>query len=864
MGTIKQLKYWAYKILPLVYDNSLSYYEVLSKVTAKLNEVINTTNELPDAISTEIEKQLKGDGNVFQNLFSGIVNAIATDEGEATYTANDKEGGEIVWINGTLYEVVRTMAAGTNYIVGTNIVPISIDTLLGDIVKTISTHNEYWNERASEAHDTNTYLWWKGVLYRADADVKVNDVLAIMATENGETTGQLTAVNVMDEVTQHYLEMHEADNNLQTQIDGNDGDIENLQNTVSSNKQSADNEVKRLDTRIDNIVAQSSTDNTEVVDARLGAAVLNEPTGTTYASLGAAIRGQVTELYNDLQVKYSTKFIQIAQGDATATYPSFASLPMNKGCLVWKGNFSHWPDATNVYSALDGIDTSAFYFTSISGTASNSQLVSGNVQNFSGYAIHALLIGSSHIYVLSCTSRHTIEINGSYYPSWSVAYRISNSSDLTALIATCSKYHMTQVTAGFASYNALSLLPASRAVLTQKMYFNQWADATNIYNELGGSDTSTCFIIPLVGTVSTDVLALGSSTEGFNGYSTYALLIFGGRIYLITCTNARTVLIDSTYYPTWSISQELARQTDLTSLSNTIENIQEEISNLPTTSSNIVVDNTGTKYRIQAENGQLILVPVMATNVLYIGNSLLTGFGTQGMAAPTVDYDYYHMLNEKLGNPTARKLAGASFESQTTASGATSWIETNITNNNNINVDNDLVIIQLGSNVNNETKINVWETSCKELLLAIKAKCPKATICMVSSWFMSGTTVPTIAKQATEDVGGVFVSIENMINNSEYTSRLGSVYTRQDVTTVSYDVTSFDVNEDDKTITLHFTISGTEYSPVLTYESYTSTGGIQVSITGYQQCITNVDVARHPGTNGFTEITNRIVKALSI
>ena len=37
---IKQLKFIAHKILPLVYDESLSYYEVLCKVVSKVNEVI--------------------------------------------------------------------------------------------------------------------------------------------------------------------------------------------------------------------------------------------------------------------------------------------------------------------------------------------------------------------------------------------------------------------------------------------------------------------------------------------------------------------------------------------------------------------------------------------------------------------------------------------------------------------------------------------------------------------------------------------------------------------------------------------------------------------------------------------------------
>lgn len=49
---IDKLKYWCHKILPLVYDDSLSYYETLCKTSAKLNEVIDSTNGLLAAWNT--------------------------------------------------------------------------------------------------------------------------------------------------------------------------------------------------------------------------------------------------------------------------------------------------------------------------------------------------------------------------------------------------------------------------------------------------------------------------------------------------------------------------------------------------------------------------------------------------------------------------------------------------------------------------------------------------------------------------------------------------------------------------------------------------------------------------------------------
>lgn len=47
---MKELRMWCYKVLPLVYDDSLSYYEVLCKLKAKINELISIIDDIPEAI----------------------------------------------------------------------------------------------------------------------------------------------------------------------------------------------------------------------------------------------------------------------------------------------------------------------------------------------------------------------------------------------------------------------------------------------------------------------------------------------------------------------------------------------------------------------------------------------------------------------------------------------------------------------------------------------------------------------------------------------------------------------------------------------------------------------------------------------
>lgn len=54
---IDQFHYYTQFILPLVYDDSLSYYEVLAKVTKKLNEVIDWANNYRDELYAYVDQK---------------------------------------------------------------------------------------------------------------------------------------------------------------------------------------------------------------------------------------------------------------------------------------------------------------------------------------------------------------------------------------------------------------------------------------------------------------------------------------------------------------------------------------------------------------------------------------------------------------------------------------------------------------------------------------------------------------------------------------------------------------------------------------------------------------------------------------
>lgn len=90
-------KFWCYKVLPLVYDDSLSYYEILCKMVTYINNLIETDklqNDEINKLKQEVQ-QVQNWINNFDTRFaeSIIASYLATmifvtisDEGYIIYT----------------------------------------------------------------------------------------------------------------------------------------------------------------------------------------------------------------------------------------------------------------------------------------------------------------------------------------------------------------------------------------------------------------------------------------------------------------------------------------------------------------------------------------------------------------------------------------------------------------------------------------------------------------------------------------------------------------------------------------------------------------------------------------------------------
>lgn len=178
-NSVSALKYWCYKILPLVYDDSLSYYEILCKVTEKLNEVISNTNNIPTIISEAVAS-----GGFLDNLQEQI--AELNDKDSKTATA-DRNTGELIWLNGDLFRITRPMLAGDQYIedgdgITGNIEKITFEEwskrFLNYVKTSITTNDQNYNIIADKAIKNGTLVWWGGTLYRTTKDIVLNEYLS--------------------------------------------------------------------------------------------------------------------------------------------------------------------------------------------------------------------------------------------------------------------------------------------------------------------------------------------------------------------------------------------------------------------------------------------------------------------------------------------------------------------------------------------------------------------------------------------------------------------------------------------------------------------------------------------------------------
>lgn len=88
INSTEKLRFWCQKVLPLVYDDSLSYYEVLCKIANTLNILIDNNNKLPEYIEEKIIEYVTSDD--FEDVLKKYMAHYVEDEHKIVF------GGDII------------------------------------------------------------------------------------------------------------------------------------------------------------------------------------------------------------------------------------------------------------------------------------------------------------------------------------------------------------------------------------------------------------------------------------------------------------------------------------------------------------------------------------------------------------------------------------------------------------------------------------------------------------------------------------------------------------------------------------------------------------------------------------------------
>jgi hypothetical protein len=207
--------------------------------------------------------------------------------------------------------------------------------------------------------------------------------------------------------------------------------------------------------------------------------------------------------------------------------------------------------------------------------------------------------------------------------------------------------------------------------------------------------------------------------------------------------------------------------------------------------------------------------PSTFNKVFVLGNSITLGFGTHGMAASNIESDYFYFIQQalRLSNIDAKisRSSGSAWE------GGNSQERNDFIENvlpDLLQGDEDLIIVQLGDNVNSEEKRNTFTSDAKNLVAWFHNKSPNARIAWVYGWYQVPHIMPLLKSvQSQVDMDIVDISDIRFAENGIYQSAIGNIY----------------INSD-----------------------------------GVPDTIKDVGVAGHPGDLGMKEIASRIINQLAL
>ena len=78
MNNLSNFRFWCQKVLPLVYDDSLSYYEILCRIVKYINDIIGNEKEMTDEF-LELKKEVEKVQEMLDNFDTVVIERIVRE-----------------------------------------------------------------------------------------------------------------------------------------------------------------------------------------------------------------------------------------------------------------------------------------------------------------------------------------------------------------------------------------------------------------------------------------------------------------------------------------------------------------------------------------------------------------------------------------------------------------------------------------------------------------------------------------------------------------------------------------------------------------------------------------------------------------
>jgi uncharacterized coiled-coil DUF342 family protein len=245
MNKINKINVCCQKVLPLVYDESLSYYEVLCKVIQKLNELIKINNNIRDEIHKEYVEILEAVKTVTETVAS--VTAMR-DEVLTLKKATEQYAHDVV----TVYQ--QTVEARDTAIAKAESAEQSATTA---------------TEKANIAEQSATTATQKASIASQSATTATQSATSAEQNANSASQSATTATKKANEAKQYadeakasaslvgqdVTQLKQDVRNLQTSVNENTSDISALTTKVDNNT----SDISALTTKVDNNTSQITT-----------------------------------------------------------------------------------------------------------------------------------------------------------------------------------------------------------------------------------------------------------------------------------------------------------------------------------------------------------------------------------------------------------------------------------------------------------------------------------------------------------------------------------------------------------------------------------------------------------------------------